>query len=313
MQHDRPQPRIYVAGHTGMVGSAICRRLGREGYSTLAPDSRVDLRDQKQTLDLFSRLKPDWVFLAAAKVGGIYANLTYPMDFIYDNLMIQSNVIHAAYVNKVRKLLFLGSSCIYPKDAPRPLKEEYLLSGYLEKSNEPYAISKIAGIIMCQAYNRQHGTNFISVMPANLYGPNDRFDLATSHVIPALLRKIHEGKASGADFVEIWGSGNPRREFLYVDDLADACLFLMRSYDSTEIINVGAGGDVTIKEIAYLIKDVVGYKGEFRFNADMPDGVFQKLVDGSRLRSLGWVPSVTLEEGLELTYRWFLQNECGLK
>lgn len=313
MQDDRPQPRIYVAGHTGMVGAAICRRLSREGYSALLPESRVDLRDQKQTLDLFSRLKPDWVFLAAAKVGGIYANLTYPMDFIYDNLMIQSNVIHAAFVNKVSKLLFLGSSCIYPKDAPQPLKEEYLLSGYLEKSNEPYAVSKIAGIIMCQAYNRQHGTNFISVMPANLYGPNDRFDLANSHVIPALLRKIHEGKQSRADFVEIWGSGNPRREFLYVDDLADACLFLMKNYDSTDIVNVGAGGDVTIKEIAYLIKDVVGYEGEFRFNADMPDGVFQKLVDSSRLRSLGWSPSVTLRKGLELTYRWFLQNEHLLK
>lgn len=313
MQDDRPQPRIYVAGHTGMVGSAICRRLAREGYSTLEPDSRVDLRDQKQTLDLFSRLKPDWVFLAAAKVGGIYANLTYPMDFIYDNLMIQSNVIHAAYVNKVTKLLFLGSSCIYPKDAPQPLKEEYLLSGYLEKSNEPYAVSKIAGIIMCQAYNRQHGTNFISVMPANLYGPNDSFDLANSHVIPALLRKIHEGKLSGADFVEIWGSGNPRREFLYVDDLADACLFLMKNYDSTEIINVGAGGDVTIREIAYLIKDVVGYEGEFRFDAGMPDGVFQKLVDSSRLRSLGWAPSVTLKKGLELTYSWFLESERLLK
>lgn len=313
MQDDRPQPRIYVAGHTGMVGAAICRRLSREGYSALLPESRVDLRDQKQTLDLFSRLKPDWVFLAAAKVGGIYANLTYPMDFIYDNLMIQSNVIHAAFVNKVSKLLFLGSSCIYPKDAPQPLKEEYLLSGYLEKSNEPYAVSKIAGIIMCQAYNRQHGTNFISVMPTNLYGPNDRFDLANSHVIPALLRKIHEGKQSRADFVEIWGSGNPRREFLYVDDLADACLFLMKNYDSTDIVNVGAGGDVTIKEIAYLIKDVVGYEGEFRFNADMPDGVFQKLVDSSRLRSLGWSPSVTLRKGLELTYRWFLQNEHLLK
>ncbi len=313
MQDDRPQPRIYVAGHTGMVGSAICRRLGREGYSTLEPNSRVDLRDQKKTMDLFSSLKPDWVFLAAAKVGGIYANLTYPRDFIYDNLMIQSNVIHAAYVNKVTKLLFLGSSCIYPKDAPRPLKEEYLLSGYLEKSNEPYAVSKIAGIVMCQAYNRQHGTNFISVMPANLYGPNDSFDLANSHVIPALLRKIHEGKLSGADFVEIWGSGNPRREFLYVDDLADACLFLMKNYDSSEIINVGAGGDVTIREIAYLIKDVAGYEGEFRFNADMPDGVFQKLVDSSRLRDLGWAPSVTLKKGLELTYSWFLQNEPFLK
>jgi GDP-L-fucose synthase len=313
MQDDRPQPKIYVAGHKGMVGSAICRRLGREGYSILEPNSRVDLRDQKKTVDLFSSLKPDWVFLAAAKVGGIYANLTYPMDFIYDNLMIQSNVIHAAYVNKVTKLLFLGSSCIYPKDAPRPLKEEYLLSGYLEKSNEPYAVSKIAGIVMCQAYNRQHGTNFISVMPANLYGPNDTFDLANSHVIPALLRKIHEGKLSGADFVEIWGSGNPRREFLYVDDLADACLFLMKNYDSSEIINVGAGGDVTIREIAYLIKEVVGYEGEFRFNADMPDGVFQKLVDSSRLRGLGWAPSVTLKKGLELTYSWFLESERLLK
>jgi GDP-L-fucose synthase len=301
--------RIYVAGDTGMVGSAICRRLSQEGFSTVQPSSRVDLRDQKQTMEMFDRLKPDWVFLAAAKVGGIHANMTYPAEFIYDNLMIQSNVIHASYVHNVKKLLFLGSSCIYSKDAPQPFKEEHLLCGYLEKSNEPYAISKIAGIIMCQSYNRQYGTDFISIMPANLYGPGDNYDLANSHVIPAILRKVHEGKKTGAEVVEIWGTGNPRREFLYVEDLADACLFLMNNYDSSEIINVGAGYDLTIREIALLIKDIVGYRGEFRFNANMPDGMHQKIVDVSRLTALGWKPSVSLRQGLEITYQRFLENE----
>ncbi len=301
--------RILVAGHTGMVGSAISRRLSEQGYSTVRPDSRVDLRDQEKTLELFSQLKPDWVFLAAAKVGGIYANMTYPAEFIYDNLMIQSNVINACHVHNVKKLLFLGSSCIYSKDAPQPFKEEHLLCSYLEESNKPYAISKIAGIIMCQSYNRQYGTNFISIMPANLYGPGDRFDLATSHVIPAIMRKIHEGKRTGAKFVEIWGTGHPRREFLYVGDLADACLFLMNNYDSSQIINVGAGYDFTIKEIAYRIKEVVGYEGDFRFNPDMPDGMHRKILDVSRLTDMGWVPSVSLRQGLELTYDWYLENE----
>ncbi|MBI5252576.1 MAG: GDP-L-fucose synthase [Desulfomonile tiedjei] len=313
MEANQRDLRIYVAGHTGMVGSAICRKLSQHGYSTVRPNSRVDLRDQKQTMDLFSQLKPDWVFLAAAKVGGIYANMTYPAEFIYDNSMIQSNVIHASYVHKVKKLLFLGSSCIYPKDAPQPFKEEHFLCGYLEKSNEPYAVSKIAGIIMCQSYNRQYGTNFISIMPANLYGPEDRFNLANSHVLPAILRKIHEGKRTGAEEVEIWGTGTPRREFLYVDDLADACLFLMNNYNSSEIINVGAGDDVTIKEIAYLIKDVAGYEGQFKFNVDMPDGMARKLLDSSRLTNIGWKPSVPLRKGLELTYKWFLENEWRIK
>jgi GDP-L-fucose synthase len=264
-------------------------------------------------MDMFDQLKPDWVFLSAAKVGGIHANMTYPAEFIYDNLMIEANVIHASYVHRVKKLLFLGSSCVYSKDAPQPFKEQDLLCGHLEKSNEPYAISKIAGIIMCQSYNKQFGTNFISIMPANLYGPGDNFDLATSHVIPAILRKVHEGKNTGANIVEIWGTGNPRREFLYVEDLADACLFLMKNYDSSEMVNVGTGQDFTIRELTYLIKDVVGYEGEFRFNGNMPDGMSRKIVDISRLRSLGWEPSVSLRQGLELTYKWFLENEQSLR
>lgn len=309
----RRQLRIYVAGHTGMVGSAICRRLSRDGYSTIQPDSRVDLRDQRQTLDLFDRLKPDWVFLAAAKVGGIYANMTYSAEFIYDNLMIESNVIHASHLHGVKKLLFLGSSCIYPRDAPQPFREEHFLSGYLEKSNKSYAISKIAGIIMCQSFNRQYGTNYISVMPTNLYGPKDRFDRENSHVIPAILLKIHEAKRAGMKSVEIWGTGAPLREFLYVDDLADACLFLMNNYDSDDIINVGAGHEISIKELAHLIKDVVEYQGEFSFNANMPDGMPRKLVDTTRLTALGWRPSVSLRQGLESTYKWFLENESSLR
>ncbi len=300
--------RIYVAGHTGMVGSAICRRLARSGYSVVKPASRVDLCDQRATLELLGELKPDWVFLAAAKVGGIHANNTYPAQFIYQNLTIQNNVIHAAYVNQVKKLLFLGSSCIYPKLAPQPIREEYLLSGYLEPTNEAYSIAKIAGIIMCQSYNREYGTNFISLMPTNLYGPGDNFDLQNAHVIPALLRKTHEAHESGAEYVEIWGSGRPRREFLHVDDLADACMFMMENYNSREIVNIGAGVDITIHDLALLIKDVVGYKGDIRFNANMPDGTPQKLLDVSRISELGWKPSIPLREGLEATYRWFIAN-----
>ncbi|MGB6066311.1 MAG: GDP-L-fucose synthase [Desulfomonilaceae bacterium] len=300
--------RIYVAGHTGMVGSAICRRLARSGYSVVKPASRVDLCDQRATLELLGELKPDWVFLAAAKVGGIHANNTYPAQFIYQNLTIQTNVIHAAYVNNVRKLLFLGSSCIYPKLARQPIREEYLLSGYLEPTNEAYSIAKIAGIIMCQSYNREYGTNFISLMPTNLYGPGDNFDLQNAHVIPALLRKTHEAHESGAEYVEIWGSGRPRREFLHVDDLADACMFMMENYNSREIVNIGAGVDITIHDLALLIKDVVGYKGDIRFNANMPDGTPQKLLDVSRISELGWKPSIPLREGLEATYRWFIAN-----
>jgi GDP-L-fucose synthase len=259
-------------------------------------------------MDMFGELKPDLVFLAAAKVGGIYANLTYPADFIYDNLMIQTNVIHASCQHGVKKLLFLGSSCIYPAKSPQPIKEEYLLSGYLEKTNEAYALSKIAGIFMCQAYNRQYGTNFISLMPANLYGPWDTFDPSVSHVIPALIRKIHVGKECGAEFVEIWGTGDPQREFLYVDDLADACLFLMENYDSSDIINVGVGKEVTIRDLAYLIREVIGYRGEFTFNTNMPDGVPRKLLDTSKITGMGWKPSTALRDGLNVTYRWFLDN-----
>jgi len=302
-------PRVYVAGHTGMVGSAICRRLQRGEYPLVMPKSRVNLTDQKAVQGLLEELRPDWVFLAAARVGGISANSTYPAEFIYTNLMIEANVIHASYMAGVKKLLFLGSSCIYPRDAPQPMKEEYLLSGYLEKANTPYAVAKIAGIVMVQSYNRQYGTSFIPVMPSNLFGPNDNFDLQDSHVVPALLRKTHEAKCSGADFVEIWGSGNPMREFLYVDDLADACLFIMENCDSAELLNIGTGSDLSIRELALMIKDIVGFTGEIRFNPEMPDGTPRKLLDVSRLNALGWKPSKSLREGLAEAYRWYVQNE----
>ena len=302
-------PRVYVAGHTGMVGSAICRRLRIGAYPLVMPKSRVNLTDQKAVHGLLEELSPDWVFLAAARVGGIYANSTYPAEFIYTNLMIEANVIHASYMAGVKKLLFLGSSCIYPRDAPQPMKEEYLLSGYLEKTNTPYAVAKIAGIVMVQSYNRQYGTSFIPVMPSNLFGPNDNYNLKDSHVVPALLRKTHEAKCSGADFVEIWGSGNPLREFLYVDDLADACLFIMENCDSAELLNIGTGSDLSIRELAQMIKDIVGFTGEIRFNTEMPDGTPRKLLDVSRLNALGWKPSKSLREGLTEAYRWYVQNE----
>jgi GDP-L-fucose synthase len=273
----------------------------------------VDLCDQAATRALLGDLQPDWVFLAAAKVGGIEANRSYPAEFIYQNLMIQANVVDSAYRVGVKKLLFLGSSCIYPREAPQPMKEEYLLSGYLEPTNEPYAVAKIAGIKMVQSYNRQYGTNFISVMPANLYGPGDNFDLKTSHVIPALLRKTHEAKKSGQEFVEVWGTGRPRREFLHVDDLADACIFLMEHYESSEIINIGAGKDISIQELALLIKDVVGYEGSVRFNPTKPDGMPRKLLDAGRLTAIGWKPSISLEQGLTATYEWYLTRETGLR
>jgi len=296
-----------------MVGSAIYRRLKKAGYKLVGPTSRLDLRDQKVACELLSDLKPDWVFLAAAKVGGIQANLSYPADFIYSNLMIQTNVMHAAYLVGVKKLMFLGSSCIYPKFAPQPIKEEYLLSGYLEPTNEPYAVAKIAGIKMAQAYNRQYKTNFISVMPTNLYGPNDNFDLKNAHVIPALIRKHHEAKLADAQFVEIWGTGKPRREFLHVDDLADGCVFLMENYNSGDIINIGSGEDISIAELAELVRDVVGYKGDFKFNPNMPDGTPRKLLDVSRLTELGWKPSISLAEGLLSTYKWYLENIHNLR
>lgn len=302
-------PRVYVAGHTGMVGSAICRKMSAENYCVIRPSQRVDLTNQKDVSQLVSELRPDWIFMAAARVGGIHANSTYPADFVYVNLMIECNLIRAAFENDVKKLLFLGSSCIYPRNCPQPIKEEYLLSDYLEPSNKPYAIAKIAGIIMAQSFSRQYGCNFISVMPSNLYGPYDNFDLKESHVIPALLRKTHEAKMAGSPYVEIWGTGKPFREFLHVDDLADACLFLMRNFDSPELINIGSGYDQTVFELALTIKEIVGYQGEIRFNPDMPDGTPRKLLDISKLKALGWKPSISLREGLRDTYEWYLKNE----
>jgi len=303
---------IYVAGHRGLVGSAIVRRLEGTGFRNLIlrTSQELDLRDQARVREFFEREKPEYVFLAAARVGGILANMTYPAHFIYNNLMIQSNVIHEAYQSGVRKLLFLGSSCIYPKFAPQPMKEEYLLTGPLEPTNESYAVAKIAGIKMCQAYNRQYGTNFICAMPTNLYGSNDNFDLETSHVIPALIRKFHEAKINGAKSVVVWGTGTPRREFLYVDDLADACLFLMENCDAqhAEIINVGTGDDITIKELAEMIKSIVGFNGEIVFDPSKPDGTPRKLLDIGRIKELGWRPKTSLGEGLRATYAYFLQN-----
>jgi GDP-L-fucose synthase len=295
---------IYVAGHRGMVGSAIVRRLEGAGYANIvtATSGEVDLRDAAQVNGFFQQQRPEYVFLAAAKVGGIVANNTYPAEFIYDNICIQTNVIHAAYRYRVRKLLFLGSSCIYPKFATQPLHESSLLQGELEPTNEPYAIAKIAGIKMCEAYRRQYGCNFISAMPTNLYGPNDNYHPQNSHVLPALLRKFHQAKVQGAHVVEIWGTGNPLREFLHVDDLADACLFLMQHYNSSDIVNVGVGTDLSIRELAKLIADVVGYNGELRFDTTKPDGTPRKLMDVTRLRALGWSARIGLREGIERVY-----------
>ena len=305
---------VFVAGHRGLVGSAIVRRLREKGYRRLILRTRqeLDLRNQSAVREFFERERPEYVFLVAARVGGIYANATYPAEFIYDNLAIQTNVIEAAYRFGVRKLMFLGSSCIYPKFAPQPMREEHLLTGALEPTNEPYAIAKIAGLKMCEAYNRQYGTDFLAVMPTNLYGIGDNFHLENSHVIPALIRKFHEAKRSGAAFVEVWGTGNPRREFLYVDDLADACVFLMENYSARDLggfINVGTGTDLTIRELAETIRRVVGYEGEIRFNPDKPDGTPRKLLDVSRITALGWKASVSLEEGLRRTYEWYVREE----
>jgi GDP-L-fucose synthase len=307
--------KIYLAGHQGLVGSAIRRRLETAGFTNLLVKSleELDLRDQAGTAAFFAREKPDYVFLAAARVGGIHANSTYPAQFIYDNLMVAGNVIHQAYLQGVKKLLFLGSSCIYPKSCPQPMKEEYLLDGKLEPTNEPYAVAKIAGIRMCQAYNRQYGTRFISLMPTNLYGPGDNFDLEDSHVIPALMRKFHEGKVNGARTVTVWGSGAPRREFLFVDDLADACLFLMERYDEDEIINVGMGADQTIAELAGLLGEVVGFKGEPVFDLSKPDGTPRKLLDVTRINRLGWRARTPLRQGLEKTYAWFVDSHWARK
>jgi GDP-L-fucose synthase len=293
--------KIYVAGHGGMVGSAIVRKLQAEGYTNLIlrTSSELDLRNQSQVENFFASEKPEYVFLAAAKVGGIMANNTYRADFLYENLMIESNVIHQSYVHRVKKLLFLGSSCIYPKMAPQPLKEEYLLSGYLEETNEPYAIAKIAGIKLCENYRRQHGCDFISAMPTNLYGPNDNYDLNTSHVIPALIKKFLDASKKGEKSVEVWGSGKPLREFMHVDDLSDASLFLMKNYSGLEFVNVGTGVDLAIAELASLIKELTGYKGEIIFNASKPDGTPRKLMDVSRLTALGWRSSISLTRGLK--------------
>ena len=297
--------KIYIAGHRGMVGSAIHRRLQKEGFSNfvLRTSKELDLRNQQAVADYFAAEKPDYVFLAAAKVGGIVANNTYRADFLYDNLMIQSNIIHQAYINKVTKLLFLGSSCIYPKLAPQPLKEEYLLTGPLESTNEPYAIAKIAGIKMCDAYRDQYGCNFISVMPTNLYGPNDNYDLANSHVLPALIRKFHEAKERGESEVVVWGSGNPKREFLHADDLADACVFLMETYNEPGLINIGTGKDISIKELAELVKAITGFEGQIVFDASKPDGTPRKLMDVSKLTAKGWTASISLQEGIAQTYQ----------
>ena len=297
--------KIYVAGHRGLVGSAIVRKLEKEGYQNLIlrTSSQVDLRDQQAVKDFFEKEKPEYVFMAAAKVGGINANNTHPAEFLYDNLCIQNNVIHQSYKNQVKKLLFLGSSCIYPKNAPQPIKEEYLLSGYLEPTNDAYAIAKIAGIKMCQSYHKQYGSNFISAMPTNLYGPGDNYDLKNSHVLPALLRKFHEAKEKGEANVTIWGTGKPRREFLHSDDLAEACLFLMEHYNDPAIINIGVGKDISIGEMAQMIKKISGFNGELVFDTSMPDGTFQKLLDVSKLNDLGWQAKIGFEEGLKKTYK----------
>jgi GDP-L-fucose synthase len=299
--------KIYVAGHQGLVGGAIWRRLQAAGFRDLVGRSlqELDLRNQAAVADFFDRERPEYVFLAAARVGGIRANSTFPAEFIYDNLIIEANLIHQAYRHDVKKLLFLGSSCIYPKLCPQPMKEEYLLDGKLEPTNEPYAVAKIAGIKLCQSYNRQYGSCFISVMPTNLYGPGDNFDLLDSHVIPALIRKFHQGKVTGAPEVKVWGSGAPRREFLYVDDLADACLFLMERYQDGEIINIGVGQDLQIQELARLVGEVIGYEGRIIQDLSYPDGTPQKLLDVSKLTALGWQAQTPLMEGLQKAYDWF--------
>jgi len=339
----RKTDKIYVAGHKGLVGSAIMRRLVADGYVNVITRTRseLDLTDQRAVADFFAKEKPQYVFLAAAKVGGIWANNTYPAEFIYQNLMIQSNVIHQSYVHGITKLLFLGSSCVYPKLAMQPIKEEYLMTGPLEPTNSPYAMAKIAGIEMCSAYNRQYGTRFMAVMPTNLYGPNDNFDLESSHVLPAMIRKFHLAKvaargdwaaierdeerfglipneqkkslealanSTGSTKVVLWGTGSPRREFLHVDDAADACAFLMENYDGNELVNIGTGSDLTIRELAEIIKHVVDFDGALSFDVSKPDGTLRKLLDVSRLRSLGWSPKLDLAQGISNTYQWYIKQ-----
>ena len=303
--------KIYVAGHRGLVGSAIVRKLKDSGYENLVfrTYEELDLERQERVESFFDQERPEYVFLAAAKVGGIWSNSQFPAEFIYSNLVIETNIIHSSYLYEAKKLLFLGSSCIYPKHAPQPMKEEYLLSGYLEPTNEPYAVAKIAGIRMCQSYNRQYGTRYISVMPTNLYGPGDNFDLKTSHVLPALIRKFHEAKMGGDRSVEVWGTGAPRREFLYVDDLADACLYLMNNYNGDNIINVGVGRDQSIRELAEMVGEVVGFKGDLRFDHTKPDGTPIKLLDVSKLTALGWQAHTPLAEGINKAYQWYLEQQ----
>ena len=303
--------KVYVAGHSGMVGSAIVRLLLSSGFSNIITitSSELDLRNQAAVNQFFGEEKPEYVFLAAAKVGGILANESYPAEFLYDNLMIESNVIHASYLSGVTKLLFLGSSCVYPKFSDQPIKEEYLLTGELEPTNEPYAIAKISGLKLCGSYRRQYGCNFISAMPTNLYGVGDKYHLQNSHVLPAFLRKLHEAKESGAESVELWGTGTPKREFLYVDDLAQACLFLLENYDELEPINVGVGEEISISELAEKVKGIVGFEGEIKWNTEMPDGTPRKLLDVSKLANMGWKPSTDLDYGIRLTYADFLNRK----
>lgn len=302
--------KIYVAGHKGLVGSAIVRNLKKRGYKNIITRTHreLDLKNQKAVEEFWREEEPEYVYLAAAKVGGILANDQYPADFIYENLMIQNNVIKAAHDFNAKKLLFLGSTCIYPKNAPQPIKEEYLLSGFLEPTNEAYAIAKIAGLEMCKFFKRQYGDNFISCMPTNLYGPYDNFDLKSSHVLPALIRKFHEAKEEGKPSVEVWGTGTPLREFLHVDDMADACIFLMENYNGQEHVNIGTGEEVSIKQLAETVKEIIGYKGQLLFNSDKPDGTPRKLTDITKLHELGWKHSINLKEGIEDSYKWFKEN-----
>ncbi len=302
--------KIYVAGHKGLVGSALVRNLEAKGYTNIIGRTfeELNLTIQADVNKFFEEEKPEYVILAAARVGGIHANNTYPAEFIYDNLMIQNNVIKAAHDHGVKKLLFLGSTCIYPKLAPQPIKEEYLLTGSLEETNEAYAIAKIAGLEMCKFFKRQYGDNFISCMPTNLYGPNDNFDLQSSHVLPALIRKFHEAKVNNQPTVEVWGTGTPLREFIYVDDMADACIFLMENYDGEQHVNIGTGEEVSIRQLAETVKEVVGFKGELVFNTNMPDGTPRKLTVVDKLHGLGWKHKISLNEGIKLAYNWFLEN-----
>ncbi len=301
--------KIFVAGHNGMVGSAILRKLKNDGYTNIitASHQELDLTNQSRTYNFFKNEKLDYVFLAAAKVGGIVGNLTYPAEYIFNNLTIETNVINSCHKSDVKKLLFLGSSCIYPRECPQPIKEEYLLSGYLEKTNEPYAVAKIAGIRMCQAYNKQYNTNYISVMPTNLYGPKDNYHLENSHVFPAMIRKFHEAKMKN-ETITLWGTGSPYREFLHVDDLSDACVFLMNNYNDSEIVNIGSGKDLTIKELAFLMKKIIGFEGDLIFDSSKPDGTPRKLLDVSKLHSLGWKHTIELEEGIRETYKDYLST-----